>query len=82
MPGWLDLPLAHVLEMMYSSIGMEPFWPINMLRSYVHNNWRVSSEKAQRELGFVSTDFREGARRTIAWYRAGAPDEWVGLNCD
>ena len=82
MPGWLDLPLAHFLEMIYSSVGMEPFWPINMLRSYVHNNWRVSSEKAQRELGFVPTDFREGARRTIAWYRAGEPDEWLGLNCD
>ena len=82
MPGWLDLPLAQVLEMIYGSIGMEPFWPINMLRSYVHNNWRVSSEKAQRELGFVSTDFREGARQTIAWYRAGEPGDWVGLDCD
>lgn len=81
MPGWLDLPLAHALETVYGLFDAEPFWPINMLRSYVHNNWRVSSSKAQAELGFVPTDFRDGARRTIAWYRAGEPDDWVELDC-
>jgi nucleoside-diphosphate-sugar epimerase len=81
MPSWLDLPLAQVLEILYGAVGTEPFWPMNMLRSYVHNNWRVSSEKARRELGFQSTDFREGARRTIAWYRAGEPDNWAETDC-
>lgn len=80
MPGWLDLPVARLLEKVYGLFGMEPFWPTNLLRSYVHNNWRVSSEKARRELGFVPTDFREGARRTIAWYRAGEPDDWIVTN--
>ena len=79
MPGWLDLPLARVLEAASSALNIEPFWPINMLRSYVHNNWRVSSTKAKQELGFAPTDFREGARRTIAWYRAGMPDNWVEM---
>jgi dihydroflavonol-4-reductase len=82
MPGWLDLPLAHVLEGISNALGFEPFWPINMLRSYVHNNWRISSAKARAELGFAPIDFREGARRTIAWYQAGAPDDWIGLDCD
>jgi len=47
----------------------------------VYNNWRVSSEKARRELGFMPIDFREGARRTIAWYKAGQPDSLPELEC-
>lgn len=82
MPGWLDLPLARLLEAVSGALGIEPFWPLNMLRSYVHNNWRVSSEKARSELGFLPLDFREGARRTIAWYRAGEPDDWVDADCN
>jgi dihydroflavonol-4-reductase len=82
MPGWFDLPLARVLEEVSNTFGFEPFWPMNMLRSYVHNNWRVSYDKAARELGFVPTGFREGAKHTIAWYRAGAPENWTRLRCD
>jgi dihydroflavonol-4-reductase len=81
MPGWLDIPLAGLLEAGFNLIGREPFWPLNLLRSYVHNNWRVSSEKARRELGFEPLDFREGARRTIAWYKAGEPDHLSELEC-
>jgi nucleoside-diphosphate-sugar epimerase len=79
-PGWLGITTARVLTAISNVTGTEPFWPIN-LRSYVYNNWRVSSEKARRELNFVPTDFREGARRTIAWYRAGAPDELPDMEC-
>lgn len=79
-PGWLGITTARVLEAISAITHREPFWPIN-LRSYVYNNWRVSSEKARRELGFEPTDFREGARRTIAWYRAGQPDALPELRC-
>jgi nucleoside-diphosphate-sugar epimerase len=74
-PGWLGISTARLLEAVAFFTHREPFWPLN-LRSYVYNDWRVSSEKARRELGFVPTDFRTGARRTIAWYRAGQPD-WL-----
>ena len=47
----------------------EPYYPIN-LRSYVFNDWPVTSAKARDELGFRPTPFREGARRTLAWYRS------------
>ncbi|MBZ0298219.1 MAG: NAD-dependent epimerase/dehydratase family protein [Anaerolineae bacterium] len=80
MPGWMDLPLAQLLEMIYGAVGVEPFWPMHMLRSYVHHNWRISNEKARRELGFVPVDFRDGARRTIAWYQAGAPEDWADVD--
>lgn len=79
-PGWLGINTARLLETIALFTRSEPFWPLN-LRSYVYNNWRVSSEKARRELGFVPTDFREGAKQTIAWYRAGQPDDWDELQC-
>jgi len=79
-PGWLGIGTARVLEVFSAVTRSEPFWPLN-LRSYVYNNWRVSSEKARRELGFVPTDFREGARKTIRWYRMGQPDMLPELEC-
>lgn len=45
----------------------EPYYPLNMT-SYVFNDWRVSSEKAKTELGFVPTPFEEGALQTLEWY--------------
>ncbi|MGQ9887004.1 MAG: NAD-dependent epimerase/dehydratase family protein [Aggregatilineales bacterium] len=79
-PGWVGLWVSRIMSAAGLLAGREPFWPIN-LRSYVYNYWRVSSEKARRELGFVPTGFREGARRTIAWYRAGQPKRLPELEC-
>lgn len=79
-PGWMGIMTARVLTALARYTHREPFWPLN-LRSYVYNYWRVSSEKARRELGFSPTDFREGARQTIAWYRAGKPDHFPELDC-
>lgn len=79
-PGWIGITTSRVLEVISAFTGREPFWPLN-LRSYVYNDWRVSNDKARRELGFEPTDFREGARRTIAWYRAGEPDEIDETGC-
>lgn len=79
-PGPLGIGLSQFLTMLGELTGREPFWPIN-LRSYVYNDWRVSSAKARAELGAVPTPFIEGARRTIAWYRAGMPDEIAETRC-
>lgn len=80
LPGWLGIMTAQVLEAVSNITGHEPFYPIN-LRSYVYNNWRVSIEKARTELGFSPIDFGEGAKRTVAWYRAGRPDHISELDC-
>lgn len=80
-PGWMGIAASRLLESIANITGREPFWPINM-QSYVYNNWRVSSEKARRELNFQPVSFREGARRTIAWYRAGRPGEIPDIACD
>lgn len=80
LPGWLGIQTARVLEAISAITGREPFYPVN-LHSYVYNNWRVSIDKARRELGFVPISFEEGARRTVAWYRAGKPDHISELDC-
>jgi len=79
-PGWLGVATARALTALATLTQREPFYPIS-LKSYVYNDWRVSNDKARRELGFVPTDFREGARRTIAWYRAGQPDQISEVEC-
>ncbi|MEP7291858.1 MAG: hypothetical protein ABI835_08735, partial [Chloroflexota bacterium] len=79
-PGWLGIAVSQVLTGVAQVTRREPFWPIT-LRSYVYNYWNVSSEKAVAELKFAPTDFREGARRTLAWYRAGMPDHIAEVEC-
>lgn len=77
-PGWMGINFARLLTLISAITRQEPFYPVN-LRSYVFNDWRVSSDKAKRDLGFIPTPFRDGVRRTIAWYRAGKPQtlpEW------
>jgi dihydroflavonol-4-reductase len=80
LPGWMGITTARALEGISRLTGREPFYPMN-LRSYVYNDWRVTNEKAVRELGFAPTPFRDGARQTIAWYRAGKPDWIAEVEC-
>ena len=79
-PGWMGIAVSRGMTAAARVTGREPFWPIT-LRSYVYNYWNVSSEKARHELNFTPTDFREGARRTLAWYRAGLPDHIAEVEC-
>ena len=67
-PGSIMIPFARLLTALGYITGREPYYPIT-LRSYIFNNWRVSTAKAQRDLGFEPTPFREGVRETLAWYR-------------
>jgi dihydroflavonol-4-reductase len=80
LPGWMGISAAHIMEAASTITRREPFYPLN-LRSYVYNYWRVSNEKARRELNFTPTPFVEGARRTIAWYREGQPDMIPEVEC-
>lgn len=79
-PGWLGIRFSQLLEVLARLTGREPFWPIN-LQSYVYNDWHVSNQKAREKLRFEPTDFREGARQTIAWYRSGRPDDIPETKC-
>lgn len=67
-PSWLMVPFARVLDVVSRVTGKEPKYPMS-LRSYILNDWRVSTKKAQRELGFTPTPFEVGVEETLAWYR-------------
>ncbi|GAB4548216.1 MAG: NAD-dependent epimerase/dehydratase family protein [Anaerolineae bacterium] len=67
-PGWSMILLARLMTWISELTQQEPYYSLN-LRSYVFNNWTVSSEKARRELGFAPISFREGVKQTLAWYR-------------
>lgn len=79
-PRFVGLNFARLLTAIANITHQEPFYPIG-LKSYVFNDWRVSSEKARRELGFIPTPFVEGVRRTLAWYKEGRPHTLKELNC-
>jgi dihydroflavonol-4-reductase len=68
-PDRLMLWLAAMMTKMANRTGREPYYPLH-LASYVFQDWRVSSDKAQAELGFTATPFDEGARQTLEWYRS------------
>ncbi|WP_376793407.1 NAD-dependent epimerase/dehydratase family protein [Thermoflexus sp.] len=68
-PAFPMLALAWVWTKLADLTGREPYYPL-ALASYVFYDWRVSSEKARRELGFKLTPFEEGVRQTLEWYWA------------
>lgn len=80
LPHSLGVAGARLLTFLSYLTHTEPFYPLG-LKSYVFNNWPVSSEKAKQELDFVPTDFRIGAKRTIAWYHAGKPQSIPEHDC-
>lgn len=79
-PRWVGINFARLLTSLSKITRREPFYPIG-LRSYVFNDWVVTSAKAERELGFQPTPFVEGVRRTLAWYRAGRPHDIAEIQC-
>jgi dihydroflavonol-4-reductase len=77
-PAWAMLALARVWTWLSRYTQQEPYYPIN-LSLYVFHDWKVSSQKAHREFGFVPTPFEEGARATVEWYRklGVGPTNWL-----
>ncbi len=67
-PRQLMLLMAGLMELWARFSGREPFYPLN-LRSYVFNDWPVTSAKASRALGFRPTPLEHGLRQTVAWYQ-------------
>lgn len=67
-PPWSMIALAALMTAWGWLMGTEPFYPL-ALESYVFDSWRVSSQKAREELGFVPTPFEQGVRQTLQWYR-------------
>ena len=68
-PGWVMIEFSRLLEFIALFTKREPFYPTNLV-PYVFRDWLVDSSKAERELGFKSSTFAEGAARTLEWYHS------------
>jgi dihydroflavonol-4-reductase len=78
-PGVAMIGLAQLWTWASRYTGHEPYYSINMV-PYVFGDWRATSAKAVRELGFRATPFEEGVHQTLSWYRAQKirPVGWPG----
>ena len=68
-PEKLMLTVADYLTRRAERTHREPYYPTN-LAGYVFQDWKISSAKAESELGFTATPFEDGARQTLEWYWA------------
>ncbi|MCS7178029.1 MAG: NAD-dependent epimerase/dehydratase family protein [Anaerolineae bacterium] len=68
-PAWGMVALAWLWTVLSHWTRREPYYPIG-LYPYVFYDWRVSAEKAQRELGYQPTSLEEGLRETLEWYHS------------
>ncbi len=75
--GWkpflkLPMPLARMIsgasEVIGNALNVEP-WVPRELASVIDLTCWYSAGKAQRELGYTITPFREAVKRTFTWYR-------------
>lgn len=73
-PAGLMLWLARQMNRLAQETRREPYYPLSLAK-YVFYDWKVVSDKARTELGFTPTPFEEGARQTLAWYKAGGLKE-------
>ncbi len=68
-PGLTLKILAFFSENIMKALGRSPMFTIEKACEILEN-WEVSVEKAERELGYKSQiPFSEGARQTFYWYR-------------
>jgi len=67
-PVWLMAAIARVMEWQAPLTGWPPLLTAAWVKKYL-NHWSLSSEKAERELGYRITPFREGAVLTLEWLK-------------
>jgi len=65
-PLWLMLFISQIIKILSSITGRPPLIVPELVRKFNHH-WRVSSEKAIRELGYTPVSAREGIERTVQW---------------
>ena len=65
-PVWLMSAIASVMEWQAPLTGWPPLLTAAWVRKYL-NHWSLSSGKAETELGYRITPFREGAALTLKW---------------
>jgi len=68
MPMSLILSIAKMQKFRADTFGRPPLFTPSWVRRYNYN-WKVSSQKAQQELGYHITPFREALSETVTWLK-------------
>ncbi|MBV9961946.1 MAG: SDR family oxidoreductase [Parafilimonas sp.] len=66
MPVWAMMLAGNALQLYTSITGKPPLLTPPWIRKY-HYDWSISSDKAQRELGYTFISLEEGLQKTIDW---------------
>lgn len=67
-PVWMMILLAGIMELQSKVTGIPPKITTSWVKKYL-NHWRLSSEKAAKQLGYQITPFKEGAMITYEWLK-------------
>jgi farnesol dehydrogenase len=66
LPVWVMMFAGNVLQLYTKLTGNPPLLTPPWIRKYYYD-WSMSSEKAQRELGYTFISLEDGLKRTIDW---------------
>ena len=68
MPLGIMMSFAKLQLFLAERFGRQPLITPGWVRKYLYQ-WRVSSEKAQKELGYEITSLKDGMQQTIDWLK-------------
>ncbi len=68
LPVWVMMSAGNMIQLYTRLTGRPPLLTPPWIRKYYYD-WNVSSEKAQRELGYSFTSLEDGLRKTIDWLK-------------
>jgi nucleoside-diphosphate-sugar epimerase len=74
LPLFVMFTAAKIMEWQNPVTGIPPAITAPWVRKYLRD-WCLSSAKAERELGYSITPFKDGARKTIGWLMESSIDE-------
>ena len=78
-PLSLMLAFARVQELLAVSFNRPPMITPKWVKRYLCN-WALSSQKAERELGYEITPLEEGMEKTIKWLQPDSAERLNGTN--
>jgi len=71
-PLWVMLAAARVMKFISLVSGRPPLIVPDLVRKFNHN-WIVSSQKAERDLGYEAIDAHTGIDQTVQWIKNSKP---------
>jgi len=69
-PAWTAMGIARIQLLLAYVFKKYPLITPKWIRIFLMN-WAFSSDKAQKELGYTITPFKQGIDKTIKWLRSG-----------